>query len=67
MARLNAAIDQLLDRPFSGHSTDVADVRVLFIGRYPYKVFYRVRNDTLEIIHIRHTARRAPDFLPEGQ
>ena len=24
----------------------------------PYKIFYRVREDIVEVIHIRHTARR---------
>jgi plasmid stabilization system protein ParE len=27
--------------------------------RYPYKIFYRLRDDAVEILHIRHTARRA--------
>ncbi len=29
------------------------------IVRYPYKIFYRVRADIVEILHIRHTSRRA--------
>lgn len=33
------------------------NVRVLFVGRYPYKFFYRVRGDTVEVLHIRHTSR----------
>lgn len=61
MARLDAAIDHLLDQPLVGYATDVPDVRVLFVGRYPYKVFYRVRGDAIEILHIRHTSRRLPD------
>jgi toxin ParE1/3/4 len=32
-------------------------VRVAPLGRFPYKIFYRVRNDTIEILHIHHTAR----------
>jgi plasmid stabilization system protein ParE len=34
------------------------DVRVALVLRYPYKIFYRVRSDNVEILHIRHTARR---------
>jgi plasmid stabilization system protein ParE len=58
MATIRGAVEQLGDQPYSGYATDTADVRVKFIGRYPYKVFYRVRGETVEIIHIRHTARR---------
>ncbi|HTB05053.1 MAG TPA: type II toxin-antitoxin system RelE/ParE family toxin [Bradyrhizobium sp.] len=37
------------------------DVRVVSIGRYPYKIFYRVVDDTVEILHIQHAARRPWD------
>jgi len=33
-------------------------VRTLLVQRYPYKIFYRVRGETVQILHIRHTARR---------
>jgi toxin ParE1/3/4 len=35
------------------------DVRAVLVLRYPYKIFYRVRDDAIEVLHIRHTARRA--------
>jgi plasmid stabilization system protein ParE len=35
-------------------------VRVVPLVRYPYKIFYRVTPGTVEILHIRHTARREP-------
>lgn len=34
------------------------NVRVALVVHYPYKVFYRVREDAVQILHIRHTARR---------
>jgi hypothetical protein len=34
-------------------------VRVLPVGRYPYKVFYRITGDAVEILHI-HRAAREP-------
>ena len=37
-----------------------AAVRVLPIGKYPYRVYYHVVGDDVEILHIRHTSRRAP-------
>ena len=36
------------------------DVRVVPFIRYPYKLFYRIENDRIEILHIHHAARRAP-------
>jgi toxin ParE1/3/4 len=33
-------------------------LRVALALPFPYKIFYRVREDTIEIVHIRHTARR---------
>jgi toxin ParE1/3/4 len=36
-------------------------VRVVPLGRYPYKIFYRVAADTVEILHIHHAARRPWD------
>jgi toxin ParE1/3/4 len=55
---IREAIAQLKDHPESGYRTDNPNVRVKFVVRYPYKRFYRVR-DEIEILHIRHTSRRA--------
>jgi toxin ParE1/3/4 len=41
-------------RPVSGRP----NVRVVFLRRYPYLVFYQTRSDTIRIVHIRHTARQ---------
>lgn len=57
LERFDAAAALLGEQPSAGVPTDMADARVLFVGRYPYKFFYRVRDDTVEILHIRHTAR----------
>jgi toxin ParE1/3/4 len=56
-ASIRDAVAQLREHPLSGYRTGNSDVRVVFIVRYPYKIFYRVR-ETVEILHIRHTARR---------
>lgn len=37
------------------------DVRVIPVGRYPYKIFYRAGTDTVEILHVHHAARRPWD------
>jgi plasmid stabilization system protein ParE len=35
--------------------------RVASLIRYPYRVFYRVTDTAIEIVHIRHAARRPWD------
>ncbi len=35
-------------------------VRVVPLIRYPYKLFYRITADTIEVLHIHHAARREP-------
>jgi plasmid stabilization system protein ParE len=33
-------------------------MHVVPLVRYPYKIFYRILEDRIRILHIRHTARR---------
>jgi plasmid stabilization system protein ParE len=42
-------------------STKRPGVRVIPIGRYPYRIFYRITDDAVEILHIHHAARRPWD------
>ncbi len=61
---LAAAIDDAVSRvaQFPKSAPVVAfgsNVRVVNLHRYPYRIFYRVRPDAVEILHIRH-ASRAP-------
>ena len=58
MASIREAVRLLRDQPYSGYKTDDPDIRVKFLVRYPYKMFYRVRHGMIEIVHIRHTSRR---------
>ncbi len=62
MASIREAAQQLCEHPQSGYQTDDPSVRAKFIVRYPYKIFYRVRGREIEILHIRHTARRPLRF-----
>ncbi len=41
-------------------------VRVATLGRYPYKIFYRVRDGVVEILHVHHMARSPWDEDREG-
>jgi toxin ParE1/3/4 len=55
---ISAVVESLADNPEIGLKTRRPDVRVRIVVGYPYKVFYRVRADEVEILHIRHAARR---------
>ncbi len=51
VARWPESAQRVIDRP---------DVRVVPLVRYPYKIFYRITPDAVEILHIHHTSRRPP-------
>lgn len=36
------------------------------LSRYPYIIFFRILRDELEILHIRHGARRHPGFQEDA-
>ena len=57
-ASLREAIQIIADHPFGGLKTTRPTLYVKIVPRYPYKVFYRVREDVIEVIHIRHASRR---------
>jgi toxin ParE1/3/4 len=46
--------------PGLGRETDIPDVRVFPIARYPYLVYHRLRGNELIVIHIRDGRRDAP-------
>ena len=45
MAGIRQTIQQIGEHPAIGYETDDAGVRSMFVTRYPYRVFYRVRGD----------------------
>ncbi len=54
VARIGAwpeSAEQVAERP---------GVRVVPLIRYPYKIFYRITSEAVEILYIHHTARQAP-------
>ena len=57
--RIEHVISLVADHPYSAPRVlERRGVRVALVLRYPYKIFYRIRGDAIEILHIRHTARR---------
>jgi toxin ParE1/3/4 len=60
-----AGIHLIVEQPYASQRTDNPDIRVKVVRRYRYKIFYCIIDeDTVEIVHVRHTSRRP--WRPEG-
>jgi toxin ParE1/3/4 len=60
--RIHDVIARIAQWPQSARrAAKYTGVRVVPIGRYPYRIFYRVTADTIEILHIHHSARQPWD------
>ena len=58
-ARIGSVIDRVATWPESAELVDgEPGVRVVPVLRYPFLIFYRQRDDVIEIIRIRHAARQ---------
>ena len=56
--RLRATIDRISRWPESAREVEGRpEVRVVPLIRYPYRLFYRVAADHIEILHFHHAAR----------
>ena len=57
--RIRDTVTRIRRWPQSARATaGRSDVRIVPLGPYPYKLFYRVREDTVEILHVHHAARQ---------
>ena len=57
--RLGDVIDRICRVPEAApRVSQRSQVRVVAVVRYPFRIFYRLRDDTVDILHIRHTSRR---------
>jgi toxin ParE1/3/4 len=62
-AELRQSARRLARHPLRlGRSIRGSDVRILSVTRYPYVIYYTVTAVAVVILHVRHTARRAPDL-----
>jgi plasmid stabilization system protein ParE len=57
-AAIHAAILAIAENPEGARQTSDPAVRLKVVGRYGYKIFYRFGTDTIEILHVRHGARK---------
>jgi plasmid stabilization system protein ParE len=58
IAAIHAAIGDVAQNPLGARRTSDPMVRVKVVSRYGYKIFYGVEADSIEILHVRHGARR---------
>ena len=57
--RIRAVIDLISREPLSAPEVEQRPgLHVATLVRYPFKIFYRVFDDHIRIVHIRHTSRR---------
>ena len=55
--RIHEIVEYLADHPeASPRVAERPGMHVVPLGRYPYKIFYRILEDKIRILHIRHTA-----------
>ncbi len=55
---IHRAIEEVSEQPMASPRTSDPDIHVKILGRYRYKIFYSVGAEEIEIIHVRHAARR---------
>jgi plasmid stabilization system protein ParE len=53
-----AGVQFLAENPLAAPRTDDPTVRVMVVRQYRYKVFYSINDDEIDVLHIRHGARR---------
>ena len=55
---IHDAIAEIAEHPMAAPQTSDPVIRVKILGRYRYKIFYEASGDRIDILHIRHGARR---------
>jgi toxin ParE1/3/4 len=56
--RLDGVMAMLMDHPFAGQETNRRGVRRVALTPYPYVIFYRVDDEEVVVMRLRHAARR---------
>jgi len=60
ISQVMVSIEHLAEYPNLGRAGRVFGTRELVISGYPYIIPYRVKNTTVEILRVFHTARQWP-------
>ena len=62
LAAIHEALNLLAEHPQAAQATEHQDIRAAVVRHYPYRIFYTVSIDAIDILHVRHASRRA--WLP---
>jgi toxin ParE1/3/4 len=63
VSAISDAIAQIAKSPLSASRTSDPGTYVKIVQKYPYKIYYEVGIDRIDILHVRHAARRP--WVPE--
>lgn len=59
-ASIRKAVNLIARDPKRGHKTSRSGVLRVPVVRYPYAIYFRARDEIVQIVHIRHSARQWP-------
>jgi len=62
--KISRRSEQIADRPFSGRKVpqyDAEDIREII--ERPYRIIYRIKSDTIDVLAVLHGAQMLPDSL----
>jgi toxin ParE1/3/4 len=62
---IERSINLLTEYPMSARQTDMIDVRVRPLSKYPFLVFYQPADTELLVLRIRHSSGHWPDDIAE--
>ena len=60
VSRVEQLTGRLAEFPQMAYATDEDGVRVVPVGRFPYLIFYSVKDHEVIVLHVRHAARLRP-------
>jgi toxin ParE1/3/4 len=58
------SVNLITEYPMSARKTDVKDVRVKPLTKYPFLIFYHISSKELTILRVWHSSQEWPDKLP---
>jgi toxin ParE1/3/4 len=58
MRAIYAGIEFLAENPMASQETGLPEIRVKIVRRYNSKIFYRIDRHAIDLVHVRHGARR---------
>jgi plasmid stabilization system protein ParE len=58
MAAVFAAIEFIRRHPHGAEKSNIPGVHAKVVKKHRFKVFYRVNDDVIEIVHVRHASRQ---------